>query len=77
MMNHLSGFLLTQILLPALLNQAGKSEAYSVFISLLGYENSALNFDNLNLDHNYGTLKAYGRSRLMNRLTARELHRRW
>ena len=75
--NHLSGFLLTKILLPALLNQAEKSEARVVFTSSLGHKNSALNFDNLNLDHNYGTLKAYGRSKLMNLLTARELHYRY
>ncbi|MCG8413060.1 MAG: SDR family NAD(P)-dependent oxidoreductase [Pseudomonadales bacterium] len=75
--NHLSGFLLTQKLLPLLLNQAARGEARVVFTSSLGHKNSPLDFDDLNLDKKYSTLKAYGRSKLMNLLTAREIHRRY
>lgn len=75
--NHLSGFLLTKMLLPQLLARAEESEARIVFTSSLGHKNSPIDFDDLNLDKNYSTLKAYGRSKLMNLLTAREIHRRY
>jgi len=75
--NHLSGFLLSRMLLPQLLNQAKHGEARIVFTSSLGHKNSPIDFDNLNLDKSYSTLKAYGRSKLMNLLTAREYHRRY
>ena len=48
-----------------------------VFTSLYGYNNSPLDFDDLNLEKDYTTLKTYGRSKLMNLLTARELQRRY
>jgi NAD(P)-dependent dehydrogenase (short-subunit alcohol dehydrogenase family) len=48
-----------------------------VFTSSLGHRNSPLDFDDLELKHNYSTLKAYGRSKLMNLLTAREFHKRY
>ncbi|MBQ85347.1 MAG: short-chain dehydrogenase [Gammaproteobacteria bacterium] len=73
--NHLSGFLLTRKLMPSLLAcQSGSARV--VFTSSLGHRNSPLDFDDLELEQNYSTLKAYGRSKLMNLLTARELHRR-
>lgn len=75
--NHLSSFLLTRQLLPALLAAAEQDEARVVFTSSLGHKNSPLDFDNLNLEKGYSTLKAYGRSKLMNLLTARELQRRY
>lgn len=75
--NHLSGFLLTQMLLPALLRRAEKGRVRVVFTSSLGHKNSPLDFNDLNLREGYSTLKAYGRSKLMNLLTARELHRRY
>lgn len=75
--NHLSGFLLTRQLLPGLLAAAEQGEARVVFTSSLGHKNSPLDFDNLNLEKGYSTLKAYGRSKLMNLLTARELQRRY
>ncbi|MFK7862784.1 MAG: SDR family NAD(P)-dependent oxidoreductase [Pseudohongiellaceae bacterium] len=74
--NHLSGFLLTQKLLPALLSDSGGS-ARVIFTSSLGHKNSPLDFDDLNLSNGYGTLKAYGRSKLMNLLTARTLDQRY
>jgi NAD(P)-dependent dehydrogenase (short-subunit alcohol dehydrogenase family) len=75
--NHLAGFLLTQKLLPALLLAGKDGQARVVFTSSLGHFNSALDFADFNLESNYGTLRSYGRSKLMNLLTARELHRRY
>lgn len=74
--NHLSSFLLTKKLLPAILNSASKDLARIVFTSSYGHFNSALEFDDLGLREGYSTLKAYGRSKLMNLLTARELQSR-
>ncbi len=74
--NHLSGFLLTKKLLPAVLNAANEDLARIVFTSSYGHFNSALDFDDLGLAEGYSTLKAYGRSKLMNLLTARELQQR-
>lgn len=71
--NHLSSFLLTKKLLPAILNAANEDLARVVYTSSYGHFNSALDFDDLGLKEGYGTLKAYGRSKLMNLLTAREL----
>ena len=75
--NHLAGFLLTKKLLPALERAAEIDMARIVFTSSYGHTNSPLDFDDLNLVHGYSTLKAYGRSKLMNVLIARELHRRF
>lgn len=74
--NHLSGFLLTKKLLPAILNAAADDLARIVFTSSYGHFNSALDFDDLGLKEGYSTLKGYGRSKLMNLLTARELQHR-
>jgi NAD(P)-dependent dehydrogenase (short-subunit alcohol dehydrogenase family) len=74
--NHLSGFLLTKKLLPAILKAASRDLARIVFTSSYGHFNSALDFDDLGLTEGYSTLKAYGRSKLMNLLTARELQHR-
>ena len=75
--NHLSGFLLSQLLLPLLETAGAKGEARVVFTSSLGHKNSPLDFDDFNLEQGYSGLKAYGRSKLMNLLTAREFHRRY
>ncbi len=75
--NHLSGFLLTLLLLPRIAKAAQTARARIVFSSSLGHKNSPLDFDDLNLLKNYGTLKAYGRSKLMNLLTAMALHDRY
>ncbi|MFT4886039.1 MAG: NAD(P)-dependent dehydrogenase (short-subunit alcohol dehydrogenase family) [Pseudohongiellaceae bacterium] len=71
--NHLSGFLLTTLLMPAILEAAKGEPARVVFTSSLGHKNSPIDFDDLNLEKDYGSLKAYGRSKLMNLLTARSL----
>lgn len=75
--NHLSGFLLTQKLLPALLVGGEQSIARIVFTSSYGHTHSPLDFDDLGLEKGYTSLKAYGRSKLMNLLTAQELYRRY
>ncbi|MBL4581571.1 MAG: SDR family NAD(P)-dependent oxidoreductase [Gammaproteobacteria bacterium] len=74
--NHLSSMLLTKKLLPAILNAANEDLARIIFTSSYGHFNSALNFDDLGLTQGYSTLKAYGRSKLMNLLAARELQHR-
>lgn len=75
--NHLAGFLLTIKLLPAILKAAESNLARIVFTSSYGHSHSALDFNDLGLKKNYSTLKAYGRSKLMNLLTAREIQRHY
>ena len=75
--NHLSGFLLVTRLLPALIKAGQTDKARIVFTSSKGHTFSPIDFDDLNLKRGYNTLKAYGRSKLMNLLTARELQRRY
>src|SRR6056300_1273509 len=74
--NHISSFLLTKKLMPALERASQSGLARVVFTSSYGHTNSPLDFDDLGLRKGYKTLVAYGRSKLMNLLTARELQRR-
>tara|TARA_R110002167_G_scaffold58568_4_gene165865 strand:- start:917 stop:1792 length:876 start_codon:yes stop_codon:yes gene_type:complete len=75
--NHLSGFLLTHKLLPAIIKGGEQGLARIVFTSSYGHTDSPLDFDDLGLAKNYKGIKAYGRSKLMNLLTAREVQRRY
>lgn len=75
--NHLSGFLLSKLLLPAILEAAKTEPARVLFTSSLGHKSSPIDFDDLNFEQSYGALKAYGRSKLMNLLTARWLDRQY
>jgi NAD(P)-dependent dehydrogenase (short-subunit alcohol dehydrogenase family) len=75
--NHLSNFLLTTALMPCLVRAASASRVRVVFTSSLGHKNSPLDFTDFNLAKGYSTLKAYGRSKLMNLLTAGALERRF
>jgi len=75
--NHLSGFLLTQKLLPALIKGGEQGLARIVFTSSYGHTQSPLDFDDLGMAKNYKGVQAYGRSKLMNLLTAREVQRRY
>ncbi len=75
--NHLSGFLLMRKLLGRMLGEGNTGIRRVVITSSYGHNNSPLDFDDLNLEKDYTTLKAYGRSKLMNLLTARELQRRY
>lgn len=75
--NHLSGFLLTQKLLPAITKGGEQGLARIVFTSSYGHTHSPLDFEDLGLEKDYKSLKAYGRSKLMNLLTAREVQRHY
>jgi len=75
--NHLSGFLLTKMLLPILSVSNDEEPARVIFTSSYGHAHSALNFDDLELVEGYRSLRAYGRSKLMNLLTAREFSLRF
>jgi len=75
--NHLSGFLLTQKLLPAIIRAGEQDLARIVFTSSYGHTQSPLDFDDLGMAKNYKGIQAYGRSKLMNLLTAREVQKRY
>lgn len=75
--NHLSGFLLTQKLLPAVIKGGEQGLARIVFTSSYGHTNSPLDFDDLGMAQHYSGVQAYGRSKLMNLLTAIEVHGRY
>ena len=72
--NHLAGFLLTQLLLPKLITSNATviqtaSQAAKVF--------SNFDIDDLQNENNYAPLKAYGNGKLANILFTRELDRRY
>ncbi|HEX3931375.1 MAG TPA: SDR family oxidoreductase [Nocardioides sp.] len=71
--NHLAGFLLTELLLDRILQSA---PARIVFTSSEGHYSGTLDFDDLGFEHGYSVMKAYSRSKLANVLTARALARR-
>ena len=72
-LNHLNYFLLTNLLLDTLETSA---PARIVNVSSNAHFNSALDFDNLQLEHGYTAFKAYGRSKFANLLFTYELARR-
>ena len=73
--NHLSHFLLFNLLKPTLL-AAGKSRV--VFVSSTSHRSSPYpDFSNLNLEGNYNPWIAYGQSKLFNTWTANEIDRRY
>ena len=73
--NHLSYFLLTNLLLDVLKDSA---PARIVNVASEAHRGMTLNFDDLQSEHNWGTMgfNAYGRSKLMNILFTRELAKR-
>ena len=71
--NHLGPYLLTRLLLDRVL---AAEAPRIVFTSSRGHFHSALDFDDLDLSRGWTIMKAYGRTKLMNLLTAMELHRR-
>ncbi|BCY09224.1 SDR family NAD(P)-dependent oxidoreductase [Actinoplanes sp. L3-i22] len=72
--NHLSPFLLTNLLLERLLaGRASVIQTSSVGSKLFGH----LDLDDLNNDRNFSPNKAYGDAKLMNILFTRELHERF
>lgn len=71
--NHLSGFLLTHLLLP-LLKEAPSARIINV--SSIGNYKGDIHFDDLNLKNSYSGLKAYRQSKLANVLFTYELARK-
>jgi NAD(P)-dependent dehydrogenase (short-subunit alcohol dehydrogenase family) len=71
--NHLSGFLLTELLLDRLLASA---PARIVTTSSVAHFSGTLDFDDLGFEHGYQIMRAYGRSKLANVLYTRDLARR-
>jgi NAD(P)-dependent dehydrogenase (short-subunit alcohol dehydrogenase family) len=72
-LNHLSYFLLTNLLLDIL---QASAPARVVNVASNAHFGAALDFDNLQLDHGYLAFKAYGRSKFANVLFTYELARR-
>ncbi|WP_006244651.1 SDR family NAD(P)-dependent oxidoreductase [Mycolicibacterium tusciae] len=72
--NHLGHFALTGLLLD---NMLGVDGSRVVTVSSVGHRIRAkIHFDDLNLDHNYNRVVAYGQSKLANLLFTYELARR-
>lgn len=72
--NHLGPYLLTRMLMERLCADGG---ARVVFTSSVMHKHSAIDFADLSLERRWSSYRAYGRSKLMNLLTARELHLRF
>jgi retinol dehydrogenase 14 len=70
--NHLGGFLLTELLLDRL---QASAPARVVFTSSDGHYSGTLDLDDLGFEHGYSIMRAYCRSKLANVLTARRLAR--
>jgi retinol dehydrogenase-14 len=71
--NHLAGFLLTELLLECLRESA---PSRVVFTSSAGHYSGTLDLDDIGFERGYSNMRAYSRSKLANVLTARELARR-
>ncbi|RBR26418.1 uncharacterized protein FIESC28_00823 [Fusarium coffeatum] len=76
--NHLSHFLLFNLLLPAL-RKGGTPDrsARVVILSSLAHRFGEVNFDNVNLEGCYDPNKAYAQSKTANLWTANEIERRY
>ena len=68
--NHLAGFLLTELLKDRLVASA---PARVVITSSVGHYNATLDLDDLGFEHGYSIMRAYSRSKLANALYARSL----
>ena len=71
--NHLSGFLLTELLLERLVESA---PARIVTTASIGHYRGTMNFDDLGFERGYQIMRAYSRSKLANVLHTRDLARR-
>lgn len=71
--NHLGHFALTGLLIDTLLNT---EKSRIVTVSSNAHKMGKINFDDINMDKNYGRTSAYSRSKLANLLFAYELQRR-
>ena len=72
-LNHLSYFLLTELLKDLLIESA---PARIVNVSSVAHRNSRINFDDLHMTHRYWGMTAYGQSKLANVLFTYELAHR-
>jgi retinol dehydrogenase 14 len=70
--NHLGGFLLTELLLDRLRESA---PSRIVFTSSVGHYSGTMDLDDLGFEHGYTIMRGYTRSKLANVLTARRLAR--
>ena len=70
--NHLGGFLLTELLLDRLKESA---PARVVFTASAGHYSGTMDLDDLGFEHGYSIMRAYSRSKLANVLTVRRLAR--
>lgn len=72
--NHFGHFLLTCLLLPRLIES---KPSRVVVVSSLAHKQGAMDFDDLNFEkRSYGSIKAYGQSKLANILFVKELDRK-
>ena len=71
--NHLAGFLLTELVLDRIRESA---PARIVFTSSEGHFSGTLDLDDIGFERGYSIMRAYSRSKLANVLTARHLARR-
>ncbi len=71
--NHLAGFLLTELLLERIRESA---PARIVFTSSVGHFTGTLDLDDVGFEHGYSIMRAYSRAKLANVLTARHLAER-
>jgi NAD(P)-dependent dehydrogenase (short-subunit alcohol dehydrogenase family) len=72
--NHLAPFLLTNLLLDTLI----ASKATVIATSSLAHTGAGkLDLDDINLEHGYSRMSAYGKAKLMNILFTKELHKRY
>jgi NAD(P)-dependent dehydrogenase (short-subunit alcohol dehydrogenase family) len=71
--NHLAPFLLTQLLMPRLI----ESRASVIATSSIAHRYGSFDFDDLEARQGYRPERAYGTAKLANLLFVRELHRRF
>ncbi|XP_034943814.1 retinol dehydrogenase 11-like [Chelonus insularis] len=70
--NHLGHFLLTLLLLPKLMKS---TPARIINVSSIAHMYADIDFDDINLEQSYSSMKAYNRSKLANILFTKELAR--
>jgi NAD(P)-dependent dehydrogenase (short-subunit alcohol dehydrogenase family) len=74
--NHFGHFALTGLLLPSILQPSPAAPPRIVTVSSIAHRGATMDFDNLNLEHDYKPWPAYRRTKLANLLFGFELHRR-
>eukprot|EP00094_Tigriopus_californicus_P005946 TCALIF_05728-PA protein Name:"Similar to RDH13 Retinol dehydrogenase 13 (Homo sapiens)" AED:0.07 eAED:0.07 QI:2564/0.85/0.87/1/0.42/0.5/8/77/512 len=75
--NHLGHFLLTEMLLPLVKKSAaGGFRPRIVLVSSMAHESFGMNWNDINFEKSYNSLKAYCQSKLANVLHAKELAER-